>query len=259
MCTAAQSVEVDINASSNKALLSGRLEGVTVKAASLVYNGVAISGGIALYTDEIIITSANHFSRFARTPQLAKPFSVSVRATLTERDLNSEGPMRDAMQVLLTQAVTTALSGATGRALPVNIGGLACSLESIQLLDAVDNRVSLFPFWPFRRARSDRRIQGKLVMNACATLSSGRKLKFSIRSGISVVNDGRIIKLADPYLLWNGLSIPVVTIDTVGFKLDATSKITNVRIEKGRLSADGITVVSPQPRPSRRLPLQTRR
>ena len=48
MCTVAQDVQVDVNASSNLALLSGKLEGVTVNCSKVIYNGVSISGGVGL-------------------------------------------------------------------------------------------------------------------------------------------------------------------------------------------------------------------
>lgn len=255
LCSVSEGVDVDVNASSNIALLSGRLNAVTVKASALVYNDVAISGGAALYTDEIILTSVDSIGPFAAPPSLSKPFSVSVRATLLEEDLNRRGPLRDALQTLLGQIITTGLSGALGRALPHSIGGVTCHLDKVTLHDTIDPKPSIFSFWPFRRRRSQRAShqQGNIVLHGRATLSSGQVLPFAVRSGIGMVNDGNIVKLTNPYLLWNNYSIPMLTIDMIGVKLDATTKITGVDIRNGRLSADGITIISPPPVPSRQL------
>lgn len=254
LCTVAKEVEVDINASSNIALLSGRLNAVTMKASTLVYNGVAISGGAALYTDEIIFTSVDTVTPFAAPPSLAKPFSVSVRATLLEEDLNRRGPLRDALETLLRQIITTGLSGALGRALPQTIGGITCNLDKVSLHETIVETPPLFPFWPFTRRKtpvSDPR--GNIMLHGHAILSSGQRLQFAVRAGIATVNDGNIVKLSNPYLLWNNMSIPMLTIEMIGIKLDATTKITGVHIQNGRLSADGITIISPPPVSSRQL------
>lgn len=261
MCTAARDVEVDINVSSNMALFLGRLNAVTIKASSILYNGISISGGIALYTDEIMIKSAGDKSTaavtsFSKPPGLAKPFSVSVRATLTEADLNKAGPLRDGLQVLLEQIVSTGLSGAIGRNLPDHIGGLTAHLDHIQLLDVAEETKSYwFPFWPFRRSHSPSwPKQGTMLLNAHVILSTGKKLDFAVRAGVSIVDDGSVVKLANPHLIWNGVTVPLVTVEMIGIKLDAMTKITSVHIERGRLSADGITVISPPPLRSRQLP-----
>lgn len=274
LCTVARDVEVDVNASSNMALLSGRLKGVTVKASSLVYNDVAISGGVGLYTDEIILRSSLDSSGgmlptleelTSATPRLEKPFSVSVRACVTEWDLNRPGPLRDALQVLLRQIVSTGLSGAMGKQLPDTIGGITCELNSVQLVDAEEALAKEQKWWMqpltwlFGEVQNDDVIEGGgcLVLNSTATLSSGKQLTFQVRAGISVSEDGyskgNIVKLKDPHLIWNGLAIPMITINMIGVELDSSTKITNVVIDKGRLSADGILVISPPPPMSRRL------
>lgn len=286
MCTVAQDVEVDINASSNLALLSGRLNAVTVTSSSLVYNDVAISGGVALYTDEIHLTSKfsatdSLFTATVTPPRLSKPFSVSVRATVTEADLNKKGPLNDALQILLNQIVTTSLSGALGRRLPEQIGGITCTLDSIHLVDTpisslnnIERRqqsspfIDLFSFLlrPFSKRNNNETENdiknemnnnnqgGNIIMEATANLTSGRVLKFAVRAGISIVDDGNIVKLADPHVIWNGLAIPLITINMIGVELDSTTKITKIIIDKGRLSADGILVISPPSSPSRQLP-----
>lgn len=246
LCASANGVEVDINASSNIALLSGQLIGVTVKADSLVYNGVSISGGAALYTDEIQLKSTDRKLWRATTPRLAKPFSVSVCATITESDLNRMGPLRDALEVLLRQITTTALSGAVGRALPSDIGGVTWHLESVRLLEMSPETEPVLPFWPFnRRRRRSPTDEGCMELNARATLSSGRTVMFSVCTGVEPVDDGQIVRLKDPHLLWNGMSFPLVTIDTIGIQLDPSSRLTRVYIRNNALTADGITIVSP--------------
>lgn len=255
LCTSAHGIEVDINASSNIALLTGRLNGVTVKVDSMLYNDVAISGGAALYTDEIMMTSAERNVWPGTPPRLTKPFSVSVCATFTESDLNRKGPLRDVFETLLGQITTTALSGAVGRALPHNIGGVQWKLESIRLREASPEATPFLPFWPFNLGRKNSpKDDGCIELNARATLSSGLDVSFAIRTGIEAIKDGQIVKLKDPHLLWNGASFPLVTIDMIGIQLDDSSRITRVYIRDDCLTANGITIVSPPPDPSRQLP-----
>lgn len=280
MCTVAHDVQVDINASSNLALLSGKLNAVTVNCSKLIYNNVSISGGVGLYTDEIALTTAS-LSRpdallNARAPTLAKPFSVSVRAALTESDLNRSGPLRDALQTLLNQIVATGLSGAIGR----NVGGVSCTLDSIRLVDipstpppppVVDNPIDgyidkLLSWIPWVQSRQQQqfnqpqtqsspieRQNGSIVLQASAKLATGDVLNFDIRAGISIDDDGHLVKLANPQVTWNGISIPILTISMIGVRLDSTTKITSVIIENGILSADGILIISPPAPTSRRL------
>lgn len=236
------------------ALLTGRLNAVTVKVDSMIYNGVAISGGAALYTDEILMSSGEKKSWHATSPRLTKPFSVSVCATFTEADLNREGPLRDVFEILLGQITTIALSGAVGRALPKDIGGVKWHLESIRLREVNPQAKPFLPFWPFnRRGQNSNKGDGCIEMNARATLSNGLDVMFAIRTEIETVEDGQIVKLKDPHLLWKGASFPLVTIDTIGIQLDKSSRITRVDIKDNCLTADGITIVSPPPDPSRQL------
>lgn len=226
------------------ALLTGKLEGVSVTTSRLVYNGVAISGGAALYTDEIVLDLASSSPTLtavglADAPLLAKPFSVSIQASFTEADLNRTGPVRESLQLLLREVIRTGLGGAVGRALPAAIGGVTCILDRVELSDRAPD--SLFP-WS-RRHPTD--AGGKLVLHAHAELSSGKLINFAVRSGLTTMSDGTIIKLKDPELIWRGINVPIVTIDTIGVQLSDTSKLTSVEIEAGILSADGILVVSP--------------
>lgn len=220
----------------------------------MVYNGVAISGGAALYTDEILMSSVERNLWRSAPPRLTKPFSVSVCATFTEADLNRKGPLRDIFEILLGQITTTALSGAVGRALPSDIGGVQWQLESIQLRETNSEAAPFLPFWPFnRRKHNSLKGEGCIELNARATLSSGLDVSFAIRTGIEAINDGQIVKLKDPHLLWKDASFPLVTIDTIGIQLDDSSRITRVYIKDNCLTADGITIVSPPSDPSRQL------
>lgn len=250
LCSVADDLEVDVDASSNFAALTGKLNGVSVRASSLEYEGFAISGGVALHTDEISITTRQPRSVLTSAPRLAKPFSVSIRATLTESDLNRPGSVRDALETLLRQTIATGLSGAVGRHLPLEIGGVNCVLDRVDLSDSTEPAVhSLFGLPKF-----DGKAQpGKIVLRAHATLNSGRRIIFAVRTGLATMNEGNILCMSDPELLWRNFAFPMVTIDVIGIKFDATTKLTDVRIERGAISGDGIVVISPPPDGKQRL------
>lgn len=250
LCTTSDNLEVDVDASSNLALLSGNLNGVSVTASRIDYNGFAISGGAALYTDEICITTRYPGAPLSTAPRLAKPFSVSIRASLTEADLNRPGPARGALEVLLHQIIATGLGGAVGRVLPQNIGGVNCTLERVHLVDpGSEQRRGIFN-WGRKRARD---VCGKIILRARAKLSNGKELQFAVRTGLTTIENGSIVKLSDPEFVWRNVTVPIVTIDMIGIRLDATAKLTKVEIDKGNLSGDGIMVISPPSDSSRRL------
>lgn len=239
MCTVADNLEIDIDASSNRAILSGKINAVSVTTSRICLNGFMVSGGAALHTDEIIIQLPRPG---APTPRLAKPFSVSVRAKLTEADLNRDGPVRDALQSLLQQIIATGLSGALGRALPLQIGGVECELDCVELEDPkLESRQRSL----FFRGTEPAKHEGKIILHAHATLSSSRVFRFSVRTGLRTVNDGNIVKLNEPELIWRHLSIPMITIAMIGVKLEDTTKLTHVEIDRGTLSGDGIMVIAP--------------
>lgn len=239
MCTVADDLEIDIDASSNRAILSGKINAVSVTTSRVCLDGFMVSGGAALHTDEIIVQLPRPG---APTPRLAKPFSVSVRAKLTEADLNRDGPVRDALQSLLRQIITTGLSGALGRALPIKIGGVECDLDCVELEDPKPAIKQNQVFW---RGTKPQKSEGKIILHAHATLSSGRVFRFSVRTGLCTVNEGNIVKLNEPELIWRHLSVPMITIAMIGVKLEDTTKLTHVEIDRGMLSGDGIMVIAP--------------
>ena len=252
LCTIADDLVVDINASSNIALLSGQLNAVSVTSSRIVYNGFAVSGGAALYTDEICLAARYPGLPLAAVPRLAKPFSVSIRATLTENDLNRPGPVRDALQSLLRQIIATGLSGAIGREIPTEIGGLKCILDEIELVDATERKEPpRFLGWVLGDVSEYK--GGKIVLHAHAVLSSGQTIHFAVRTGLTTEADGHILKLSEPELLWRNMAFPMVTIDMIGVKLDSTTKLTNVEVNQHVVSGDGIMVISPPTPPSKRL------
>lgn len=236
LCTTADNLHVDIDAVSNRAFLSGRLTAVSVTASRIVYNKFSISGGAALSTDEICL-----LPRSLPFPLLEKPFSVSVRATLTEADLDRPGPARDALQHLLRQIISTGLGGAVGRVLPSDIGGITCFLEGVEL-DATreTSRPGMFS-WLTRPQDAG----GKIVLHTRAVLADGRVYTFAVRTGLTTISDGNVVKFSDPELLWRNLAFPLLTIDMIGVKLSPTTKLTNIEIDKGTLSGDGIIVIPP--------------
>lgn len=242
MCTASDDLEVDIDASSNFAMLTGKLKGVSMTASRLIYNDFAVSGGAAVYTDEIILESSS-VSSFPNPPRLAKPFSISVQANLLEGDLNRIGPVRTGLEQLLREIISTGLSGAIGRALPADIGGVTCTLDRVQLTDKGSTEEPSFFNWRPKPQDTD----GKLVFRAHTTLPSGRVIHFAVRTGLCTMDDGQIIKLRDPEFIWRNVTVPMITIDTIGVQLDPTSKLTRVDIDKGTISTDGILVISPYP------------
>lgn len=255
MCTTADDLQVDIDASSNLALLSGELNAVSVTASRICFNGYAVSGGAAVYTDQVSISTTYPGTLIAALPRLTKPFSVSVQAAFTENDLNREGPVRDALQALLRQIIATGLSGAVGRALPVDIGGVTCELDSVELSDAETERKTSRLAWSLKHPHE---AGGKIILHAHATLSSGRMFRFSVRTGLCFVDEGTIVKLSAPELIWRNISVPMVTIDTIGVKLDDATKLTALEIDKGKLSADGIFVMLPPPSTSRQINTRTK-
>lgn len=254
LCTVTDDLDVDIQASSNIALLTGNLKSVSVTASRIVFNGFSVSAGAALYTDQISIRPPPPGTPLASPPKLTSPFSVSIRANLTEADLNREGPVRDAVEALLRQILATGLSGAIGRVLPREIGGVECVLDSVELCDAPMRQ----PSDRWGRASTPithpKTAGGKLMLHARASLSSGRVLRFAVRSGLCTEANGSIVKLSNPELIWRQFSVPMITIDTIGVQLDDTTKLTDVQIDRGVLSGDGILVISPPPDNSRFLP-----
>lgn len=254
MCATADDLQVDIEATSNLAFLTGNLQSVSVTATRICFNGVSVSAGAALYTDRISIRPPPPGTPLASPPTLAEPFSVSVRANLTEADLNRDGPVRDAVEALLRQILATGLSGAVGRALPAEIGGVQCVLDSVELCDAPAAQEK--GRWRFGRAAvtHPRSAGGKLLLRAHASLSPGHVIRFAVRAGLCTEADGSIVKLSDPELIWRNIAVPMITIDTIGVQLDDTSKLTDVRIDKGVLSGDGILVISPPPDSRRMIP-----
>lgn len=247
MCTVADDLEIDIDASSNRAILSGKINAVSVTTSRICLDGFMVSGGAALHTDEIVIQLPRPG---APTPRLAKPFSVSVRAKLTEADLNRDGPVRDALQSLLQQIIATGLSGALGRALPLQIGGVECRLDCVELEDPTPETKQRRLFW---RGTKPHKPEGKIILHAHATLSSGRVFRFSVRTGLCTVNNGNIVKLNEPELIWRHVSIPMITIAMIGVKLEDTTKLTHVEIDRGMLSGDGIMVIAPPNNIGRRM------
>lgn len=255
MCTAADDLEVDVDAASNLALLTGHLKAISVTTSRICFNGFTVSGGAALYTDAIDIAVTYPGSALLAPPRLLKPFSVSVRASLTENDLNRPGPVHDGLEMMLRQIIATGLGGAIGRSLPTDIGGVTCVLDRVELSDPEQKRGVSRREWSQRHPYE---AGGKLILHAHATLSSGRTFRFSVRTGLCAVNDGNIIKLSDPELLWRSICIPMTTIDVIGVKLEDTTKLTSVEIDKGKLSGDGIMVISPPPEPPKRFELAAR-
>lgn len=251
LCTISDDLSVDIDASSNVALLTGNLNSVSVSASRICFNGFAVSAGAALYTDQISIQPPPAGAPLASSPRLAQPFSISVRANLTEADLNREGPIRDAMQALLRQILATGLSGAVGRALPPEIGAIECVLDRVELSDAPAQRRQ----WPRAQQALNHPTNagGKLILRTHASLSSGRVIRFAVRTGLCTEANGNIVKLSDPELMWRNISVPMITIDTIGVKLEDSTKLTHVEIDKGVLSGDGIMVISPPSDVSRRI------
>lgn len=251
MCTVSDDLQVDIDASSNLAVLTGNLNAVSVSTSRICFNGFAVSGGAALYTDEITIDPPAPGAGLASPPRLAKPFSVSVRAKLTQADLNRPGPVRDAVEALLRQILATGLSGAVGRTLPPEIGGIHCTLDRVELSDAPRQRRNQARVgW---RNSHPRQAGGKLVLRAYAELNSGHVIRFAVRAGLCTEANGNIIKLSDPELMWRNLSVPMITIGSIGIKLEDTTRLTHVEIDKGVLSGDGIMVISPPPDASRQM------
>lgn len=252
LCTTADNLHVDINVSSNLALLSGQLNAVSVTTSRIVYNGFAVSGGAALYTDEICMMPRYPGMPLAATPRLAKPFSVSIRATLTENDLNRPGPVRDSLEALLRQIIATGLSGAIGRKLPTDVGGVTCVLDGVELADATEQKKPTgLLAWAFGK-RSQYK-GGKIILKSHANLSNGKTFYFAVRTGLTTGAGGRIVKLSDPELLWRNMAFPMVTIDMIGIQLDATSKLTKVEVNKHVVSGDGIMVISPPSEPYKKL------
>lgn len=230
------------------ALLTGNLKGVTVKSSRIVFNDLAISAGAAIYADDICVTPSSFSATGGTAPRIAKPFSVSVRAGLTEADLYRPGPIREGLQFILTQVISTGLSGAIGRLLPMDIGGVKYVLDRVELADEQENNPSLFG-WPSSKTQSD----GKITFIAHAELSTGRVVKFAVRAGLEIAADGRIVTVTDPELIWRAIKLPMITIAMVGIKLNDSTRLTRIQIEKGILAVDGIVIFSPQLPPTRTL------
>lgn len=234
LCPIADNLEVDIHASGNRAVLSGQIEAVSVTTSRICLNGLMVSGGAALYTDHISLQPPLPGQV---TPRLGKPLCVSVLAKLTEADLNRDGPVRDGLEMLFKQIITTGLSGALGRALPVEIGGVQCSLDMIELQDPEPVGRHRRMFWG---RHVDAHADGKLILHAHATLASGQVFRFSVRTGLCAVDNGNVVMLNEPELIWRQLSIPMVTIAMIGVKLDESTQLTKVEIDKGILACNGV-------------------
>lgn len=242
MCTVADDLEVDIDANTNLDVLSGQLNAVSVSASRICLNGVMVSAGAALYTDALVLQPG------ARTPKLAKPLAVSIRAAMTERDLNRDGPIRDACQMLLQQIISTGLTGALGRLVPSEIGGVECILENVELEDKGTMVKRRKGFWGVEEEASE----GKLLLHARAKMRDG-DIKFSVRTGLCTINDGNVVMLKDPELIWRKISVPMVTIGMIGVKLEDQTQLTSVEIVRGTLAGDGIIVFMPEEPPKRGL------
>lgn len=211
-------LDVDVNASTNLDLLSGRLKGISIKAERIVAEGLPISGGCALYVDALTL------------PQTA-PFAVSVNATLTSADLNAKkivGVFSDLMNSLLTNSVAGFVSAALGtdKARLVSIG-----VESEAPRSGLKSRLDTGG--------------GRLRLEGRLRLRDGSEIEFVVRTALAVSRGGEFLELARPELSWRGRRVPLIPLARVGAALETGSSITALALSVDGLFVEGITVVVP--------------
>jgi hypothetical protein len=257
----ASDLVVDVDASSNSAVLSGRLRGVSVLASRLVFGGAPISGGVALYTQEVDVDLGG------LTGPDGEPFAISVSATVTGADLNTRtGPMFGILQDLLRGIVTTSTGGGLSRFLPQSAGLLETDLIGVRLEDApLPVAATLFAELPFpdwfgvgkdinkaaRAAQASAAAasladgSGRIVLQACSRLADGSEWRYDVRSGLAVTEAGGVLELESPEVVWRGIPVPLTTVSRAGFQIANNSRVTKVRVSTDRLFAEGVYVIQP--------------
>lgn len=225
-------LDVDVDASSNVDLLSGRLNGITIQAQRIVADTVPISGGCAIYVQALTL------------PQ-TEPFAVSVNATVTSGDLNTpDTKMFELFRKLMEQVLSTSFVGIIGTALQGRSGKPKAHLESITI-DCDESP-------PGRRQAGSRLNTGtdRLLLNGRLLLGNGQSVRFTVRTALAASRDGQFLELSTPQLKWRGAGIPLLPLSRVGVALENGSKITALSLSLDGLFVEGITVVTPPPPPS---------
>lgn len=223
-CAVADGLEVDVDAATNMDVLSGRLRGVTVRAARIVFDGVPISGSVALFTPSMVLP-------------LEEPLAVSVVATATEADLNAAGTkLRGLLEKLVVGAVTNSLSGRLGMAVGGSGEDVETVLERVSLEDpgveGGGGGRGLLRSFVGGRPRSG---GGRMVMNVRSSVKGGATVRYVVRAGLVATREGAVVELDDPELLWRGLPVPLGALARVGVQFENDSRLTSVAI-----SADGV-------------------
>jgi hypothetical protein len=258
----ATDLTVDVDASSNLALLSGRLRGVTVSASTLVFGGAPISGGVALYTQAVEVDLVRGL-----TGPTGEAFAVSVSATVTSEDLNARtGPMFGILQDLLRGIIATGTGGAMTRFLPEGVGTVETDLVGVLLEDApVPVAASVLADLPFPNwfgvgkdinraaqaakaaaaAAAEARGSGRIVLQACTRLADGSAWRYDVRGGLIATEAGGVLELDSPEVVWRGVSFPLATVSRAGFTVANNCRVTTVRVSADRLFAEGVYVIQP--------------
>lgn len=208
-------LDVDVDAVSNVDLLSGRLRGVSVSAARVVFDGLSISGGCSLFVQSLTLPQND-------------PFAVSVSCVVTEADLNvRSSPVFLTLEELLQGVVGAGLSGIVVRMAQADGGSQGTVLERVALEGSAGGK------------------GGRLVLSASTLLRRGVTLRYILRTGLSIARDGTALEFSSPEVEWRSLPLPLLPFPGFQLSFAKESKITSLDLTAEGLFVEGILVVTP--------------
>jgi hypothetical protein len=224
-------LDIDVDCLNNGDALRGRLRGVTLRATRLVLFGAAASGGVAARLPALDMGTVGRV-----------PFAVSWRATVTQVDLNlRKGVWFVALESLLRDVVKLSVSTAMGRNGVSGAESVVTELERVELQPAADRPGSTggaaagaaaffaSALWNMVAPRvTPSPSSGKLALHARTTLADGTVLRYSVRSRMSLSDEGTLVEFDQPELMWRGMGLPLLAVARASIKLSEETVIVDL-------------------------------
>jgi len=210
-------LDVKVNARSSWELMMGNCQGVKVSSGKFKF-GLLQAQRMRVDTNEIVIKTKDMFQR---PLEFTHDVRINIDLTFSRLDLAEGELLRNIVNEMVKELILAGISGAMGRWLPREIGGLHFSLGSIYI------------------------DYDSLMVETVFKLSDGSKFCMKIRTGFRVSNGGRVVSFRNPVLLieepflGNTIPIPFLTVALVGIDLgpDVTVKELSIFDNQMRIRA----------------------